>query len=125
MQGPYMPFRNDRRREPRYSIDVEVTFESEHNFFTGLTQDLSGGGLFIATPTVRPVGEMIHVRFTLPTHYEVIEAITEVRWVRTSPLPGGGGEAGMGLCFLQLAPRAKEAVKAFLKKRESILFDVE
>ena len=120
-----MSFHNDRRREPRYSVDVEVTFESEHNFFTGLTQDLSGGGLFVATPTVRPVGEKIHVRFTIPTHYEVIEAITEVRWVRMTALSGGGGEAGMGLCFLQLAPRAKAAIMAFLKKRESLFFDAD
>jgi|SRR5450759_2679000 len=119
-----MSFYNDRRREPRYSVDVEVTFESEHNFFIGLTRDLSGGGLFVATPTVRPVGEKIHVRFTIPTHYEVIEAITEVRWVRMTALRGGG-EAGMGLCFLQLAPRAKAAIMAFLKKRESLFVDAE
>ncbi len=120
-----MPFFNDRRCEPRHSVEVEVTFVSEHNFFTGLTQDLSGGGLFVATAAVRPIGEKIRVRFTIPTHDEVIEAITEVRWVRTAALSGGGGEAGMGLCFLQLAPRAKQAIKAFLKRRESLLFDTE
>ena len=40
-------------------------------------------------------------------------------------LSGGGGEAGMGLCFLQLAPRAKAAIMAFLKKRESLFFDAD
>jgi hypothetical protein len=40
-------------------------------------------------------------------------------------MPGGGGEAGMGLKFLQLAPQAKEAIKAFLKQRDSLFIDVD
>ena len=37
----------------------------------------------------------------------------------------GGGEAGMGLQFLQLAPQAKEAIKAFIKRRDSLFFNVD
>ena len=116
---------DNRRLEPRYAVAVEVTFESAHNFYTGLTSDLSGGGLFVATLQIRPVGERIHLRFTVPTSREPIEAVTEVRWVRATAMSGGGGEAGMGLQFLQLAPQAKEAIKAFLKRRDSLFFDVD
>jgi uncharacterized protein (TIGR02266 family) len=115
----------DRRIEPRYAVAVSVTFESEHNFYTGLTSDLSGGGLFVATHLIRPVGERIQLRLTLPTYREPIDAVTEVRWVREMSMPGGGGEAGMGLKFLQLAPQAKEAIKAFLKQRDSLFIDVD
>jgi uncharacterized protein (TIGR02266 family) len=115
----------DRRSEARFAVAVAVTMESEHNFYTGLTSDLSGGGLFVATHQIRPVGERIHLRFTLPTTRDPIDALTEVRWVRAAAVPGGGGEAGMGLQFLQLAPQAKEAIKAFLKKRDSLFFDVD
>jgi uncharacterized protein (TIGR02266 family) len=115
----------DRRQEPRHTVAVAVTFESEHNFYTGLTSDLSGGGLFVATHEIRQVGERIQLHFTLPTLREPIDALTEVRWVRPTEMPGGGGEAGMGLQFLQLTPRAKEAIKAFLKKRDSLFFDVD
>jgi len=115
----------DRRLEPRYAVAVAVTFESEHNFYTGLTSDLSGGGLFVATHLIREVGERISLRLTLPTYPEPIDAITEVRWVRATELAGGGGEAGMGLKFLQLSPSAKEAIKAFLKRRDSLFFDVD
>jgi len=120
-----MPSPADRRLEPRFAVAVAVTFESEHNFYTGLTSDLSGGGLFVATHLIRPVGERVQLRLTLPTYREPIDAITEVRWVRAMALSGGGGEAGMGLKFLQLAPPAKEAIKAFLKQRESLYFDVD
>ena len=115
----------DRRLEPRYSVAVEVTLESEHNFYTGLTSDLSGGGLFVATHLIRPIGERISLRLTLPNYREPIDAITEVRWVRATALSGGGGEAGMGLQFLQLSPPAKEAIMAFLKRRDSLFFDVD
>jgi uncharacterized protein (TIGR02266 family) len=120
-----MPQSDERRQQPRFAVAVQVTMESEHNFYTGLTQDLSGGGLFVATHNIRPVGERVHLRFTLPTSRDPIEALTEVRWVRPMAVPGGGGEAGMGLQFLELPPPAKEAVKAFLQKRESLFYDVE
>jgi uncharacterized protein (TIGR02266 family) len=122
---PVPPVPSDRRLEPRYEVAVSVTFESEHNFYTGLTQDLSGGGLFVATHQLRPVGERIRLRFTLPSSKEPIEAITEVRWVRETAAKGGGAEVGMGLMFLQLAPQAKDAIKGFLAKRDSLFFDVD
>lgn len=116
---------SDRRLQPRFAVAVQVTMESEHNFYTGLTQDLSGGGLFVATNNIRPIGERIFLRFTLPTLKEPIDALTEVRWVRPNAVQGGGGEAGMGLQFLQLQPQAKEAIKAFLRQRESLFVDVD
>ena len=114
---------DERRTSPRHEVSVEVTFESEHNFYTGLTQDLSGGGLFVATHVIRPIGECIRVRFTLPGTPEVLDAITEVRWVRGSEVSGGHLEPGMGLQFLQLAPRTKQAIRVFLSQRESMFYD--
>ena len=120
-----MPSPTERRLEPRYAVAVAVTFESEHNFYTGLTSDISGGGLFVATPQALPIGERIQLRFTIPTSRDAIEVISEVRWVRMESMSGGGGEAGMGLQFLQLAPEAKEAIKVFLKQRDSLFIDVD
>jgi uncharacterized protein (TIGR02266 family) len=120
-----MPLPDDRRQQPRFAVAVQVTMDSEHNFYTGLTQDLSSGGLFVATHVIRPVGERIHLHFTLPTSPVPIEAVTEVRWVRMEAVRGGGGEPGMGLMFLDLAPVAKAAVEAFLKKRDSLFLDLD
>ena len=102
---------------------MEVTFESEHNFYPGSAVDLGGGGLFVATNKIRPIGECVRVHLTLPTSSDPIDAIAEVRWLRTQALPRGGGQVGMGLMFLQLSPKGKAAVKAFLKLRESIVID--
>lgn len=116
---------DERRREPRYTVSVQVTLDSEHNLFTGLTQDLSGSGLFVATTFVCPIGERVALTMRLPTSAEPIVALTEVRWVRTRDVPGGGGKAGLGLRFVRMSPQGKAAVKAFLAQRESIFFDVD
>jgi uncharacterized protein (TIGR02266 family) len=115
----------DRRQAPRYVVSVEITLDSEHNLFTGLTQDLSGGGVFVATTTLCPIGERVRVKLKLPTAPGPIDILTEVRWVRTRDVPGGGGMAGLGLKFLQMSPEAKQAVMAFLDRRESIFFDAD
>lgn len=120
-----MPDPADRRQQPRFAVAVQVTMDSEHNFYTGLTQDLSNGGLFVATHNIRSIGERVHLRFTLPTSPATIDAVTEVRWIRSTAIPGGGGEAGMGLMFLQLDAPAKAAIDAFLRQRESIFYDVD
>ena len=120
-----MPTGNDRRIAPRFAVSVEVSLESEHNFYTGLTQDLSGGGLFVATTCICPIGARVQLKMKLPTLAEPIDAVTEVRWVRHRDVPGGGGKAGIGLQFLQMSPQAKKAVMEFLGKRESIFFDAD
>jgi uncharacterized protein (TIGR02266 family) len=104
---------------PRHELTVEVTFESKHNFYTGISEDLSTGGLFVVTDMLCPVGECIRVRFTLPGSTEVMDAITEVRWVRSTDM--NGGETGMGLQFLQMSAKTKQAVKAFADKRVSMV----
>ncbi len=123
--GVGMPQATERRAEPRFTVKVNVTFESEHNFFTGLTQDLSNSGLFIATPHICPIGTRVAVTLTLPTSPQPVQVLTEVRWLRTRDVPGDGGKAGLGLMFVQMSPQAKAAVKAFIARRETIFFDVE
>ena len=97
--------------------------QTENNFYTGLTQDLSGGGIFVSTHQLRPVGEHIKVLLTLPGQGETFEIITEVRWLRDITLSRSTDEPGMGLRFLQMTPRARNAVSDFLTKRESLFFD--
>ena len=37
------------RAAERFDLEVTVDLESDHNFYTGLTQNISSGGVFIAT----------------------------------------------------------------------------
>lgn len=115
----------DRREATRHEVEIEVTMESEHNFYTGLTQDVSTGGLFIATHQLRPIGEQIRLKFSLPGGGAPLDILTEVRWHRDTRAIRTDGHAGMGVKFLNLSGEHQKAIEAFLADRDSLFFDDE
>lgn len=114
--------RGSRRSFARYAADVEVDFGSEHNFYAGLTENLSVGGLFIATHQLKKVGEHVDVTLHLPDGGEPSRCVAEVRWTRvyseTSDAP-----PGMGVRFLEIDDTTIERIKQFLAHREPLLWD--
>jgi uncharacterized protein (TIGR02266 family) len=116
---------DDRRAEPRIELEVEVGLETDHNFYTGLTQDISSGGLFIATSVIYHVGDRLRVRFSLPGQTEPITAEAEVRWVRDPRAMKTDSPEGIGLRFVELPAEAKTEISEFLSRRESLFYDVD
>ena len=114
------------RAAERFDLEVKVDLESDHNFYTGLTQNISSGGVFIATSAIRKIGDRITLKFSLPGTNETLAVETEVRWIReNSALMRAHGDTGMGVRFINLAPEAKEAIDAFVQSRESLYYDDE
>jgi uncharacterized protein (TIGR02266 family) len=113
------------RRLGRHPLVVEVSYSSEHNFYTGFSENISGGGLFIATRSPAPLGTVLEVTFTVPGLDEPCTAICRVRWVREDDGHSPDLVPGMGLQFAQLDSRARAAVELFLKHRDAIFFDDE
>ena len=70
------------RAAERFDLEVKVDLESDHNFYTGLTQNISSGGVFIATSAIRKIGDRITLKFSLPGTNETLAVETEVRWIR-------------------------------------------
>ena len=115
-----------QRRAERHDIEVAVDFESDSNFYAGLTQNISTGGLFIATHRIRKVGERINLKFTLPGASKAIEVETEVRWIReNSSLMRTEASPGMGVRFIDMPPADAQLIQKFLESRESLLYDDE
>ena len=112
-----------RRDHERFSVDLDVSLGSDHNFYSGFAENLSVGGVFVATHQLRPVGETVEVCIHLPDGTEV-RAAGEVRWVRLfnsdSDMP-----PGMGLRFRQLEASANQAIERFLAHRDPIFYDDE
>lgn len=107
------PQRPERRRNPRVRISVDVDFTSEHNFYSARTRDISAGGLFIETDIGLPVGSRIQVDLRFLRSHVMVHA--EVVWA----LVGEGGRTeGVGVRFLDLAPRARERIEAFMGLRD-------
>jgi uncharacterized protein (TIGR02266 family) len=117
----------ERRTSPRVDLEIEVGFESESNFYTGLTQDISTGGLFVSTHHLRRIGDRVTLKFTLPGLSAPIIVESEVRWIRESSSLHGAHDAptGMGFKFLDLSPQARAIITKFLAARESIFYDDE
>lgn len=101
-------------------------FETETNFYTGLTQDISSGGLFVATHNLKPVGSKFMLQFKLPGASVAMELEVEVRWLReTSSLHRSDGPHGMGVRFVNLTNEQRSRIELFLKQRESLFYDDE
>jgi uncharacterized protein (TIGR02266 family) len=113
---------DDRRRAERLPLHAEVSVESETNFFTGLTENLSEGGLFVATFSPPPVGGQVKLRVKTDLSEEVeVEGI--VRWHRKD---AEGSVTGCGIQFVALAgpvARAFAGVMSRLRK-EPLLYEV-
>jgi uncharacterized protein (TIGR02266 family) len=114
------------RATERFDLEVKVDLESDHNFYTGLTQNISSGGVFIATHHLRRIGDRITLKFTLPGTDKTVAVETEVRWIReNTALQKVDGNTGMGVRFINLSPEASAAINAFVQARESLYYDDE
>lgn len=111
-----------RRSTQRLAIDADVGFQSESNFYTGFTQDISEGGLFLATYNIQDLGTEMAVSFTLPDGY-LVSAVGVVRWVREYNEMTPDIHPGMGLQFTSLAPEDKHAIETFLDQRPAMFYD--
>jgi type IV pilus assembly protein PilZ len=112
------PKSQDRRTSPRFSVEVDLGVYSESNFFTGLTRDISDGGLFVATHVPLSVGSDVTVKFTLPGCEEV-SAKGVVVWMRDPH----EGMPGMGVRFTELRPEDEALIHRFIAKREPLYYD--
>ncbi len=114
------------RAAERFDLEVKVDLESDHNFYTGLTQNISSGGVFIATNAIRKIGDRITLKFSLPGTTETLAVETEVRWIReNSALHKVDGATGMGVRFVNLSPAAAAMIQKFVESRDSLYYDDE
>ena len=124
--GAKVAHQQNVRAAERFDLEVKVDLESDHNFYTGLTQNISSGGLFIATNVIRKIGDRIMLKFSLPGSAEPLAIETEVRWIReNSALHKVDGSTGMGVRFVNLSPAAAAAINHFVQERESLYYDDE
>jgi uncharacterized protein (TIGR02266 family) len=117
--------RLDARVVPRTSVHVSVDLFSEHNFWTGLTMNVSEGGVFVATHAEAKPGTVLIVHLELPGSDEPIVTLAEVRWTRAftdqDDVP-----PGLGLQFVALDAVSHAKIKRFVATvRDPLYFDDE
>ena len=115
---------DERRNHERVPIEVEVSLTSENNFYTGFTEDISAGGVFVASHETLPVGTP--VTFTLKLGKGVVTCEGTVRWIREPSPYLHGAPPGYGVSFENLDAKIQSAVHSFIaKRRESLFYDDE
>lgn len=111
-----------RRSLQRLAIEADIGFQSDTNFYTGFSEDISVGGIFIATFDARPMDSEMTINFTLPDGY-LVSTTGTVCWVREYNETTPNVEPGMGVKFDGLSDSDKEAINSFFAKREPIFYD--
>lgn len=108
----------ERRSSPRVRLDTEISLASESQFFTGLTRNLSTGGVFVATYRRLPIGCHVSLVLTLPDGE--LAARGTVCWVRDA---SADGAPGIGIAFEPLDGDAFRRVEQFCALRDPLLYE--
>jgi uncharacterized protein (TIGR02266 family) len=115
------PSADERRAYKRIELAVDIDFIGQDNFYTGFTEDISEGGLFVATYELKPLGTEFDLVFSLPDGYEV-KARAVVRWLRDPHNITEDSHPGMGLQFTEVSPEHRRAIESFTRQREPIFY---
>ena len=105
----------------RVPISVEVTLESEHNFFAGITDNISEGGVFVAmhNPPLRGAEVVFELVIGPARHH--IEG--EVCWVRDARMASEGSPEGCGIRWKKISDEALKAVQRFVRSRDTLFYE--
>jgi hypothetical protein len=113
-----------RRAHERALLEVVVTLVSGNNFYTGVTNDISEGGVFIAIDEPPPIGRELGFELRLDGESGPSwQVIGVVRWIRTVSASCDGYPAGCGVEWFWLPSRALAAIAAFVARRETVFYE--
>lgn len=110
----------EHRASQRTSLSVELHLASESHFFSGLSGDISEGGVFVSTYRDLAVGSLVDIEFSLPGSERTIHARGEVRWHRdASP----DAAPGVGVAFEELSEEDRALIHRFCTLRPPLYYE--
>lgn len=114
------------RRDDRFDALVLVTVTSGHNFWTGLTRNVSKGGLFVASDVTMPIGTVLSFAFQLDPDPTIHRVRGTVRWVRPPEASSQHLPTGMGVQLDELSDALLADIQRFTNAvRDSLFYDDE
>jgi len=117
---------NDPREQRRYTrahLKSKIDWVKDLAEYSGYTENISEGGVFIATPVTLPEGELLELHLELDGGTEVVTR-ARVAWLRPATeeeLPG------MGLQFVNPPPELVQHIREYVEAAdtEMLLFRAE
>jgi c-di-GMP-binding flagellar brake protein YcgR len=107
----------ERRRYPRYNIDLPIEyFQVDASIgHTGRSLSISEGGLLIHFPEQMEINQHLRLRFSVSSGAEsnTIEVLAEVVW-KDIHLGKGWGDYRCGVKFIDIPPEDMAKLKSFL-----------
>lgn len=124
----------NRRSSARYAIRIGITLCGDNNFYMGLSENISEGGVFIATQKVLEIGTVVRLQFALSTEDVPITVIGVVRWKRTrnalaqdhnvfTPAEENHMRPGLGIQFSEVRPEDEATIREFFRLRRPEFYD--
>ena len=115
------PLGNERRslQAQRVHVEVDIGMLSQSNFYTGISLDVSQGGVFVSTYQPSPPGTEVSLYFVLPSGH-CVQAEGTVRWTRVASEECA---PGMGVAFNALSEADAQAIAEFCAGRTPFYFE--
>jgi uncharacterized protein (TIGR02266 family) len=118
----------NKRTHERHGKEIEVNFEvsidGPHNFFNGFTEDISKGGVFLATSQIYPVGMKMKLFFKIEGKDVNVDAV--VRWTRNPESVNSDDlSPGMGLQFIDPPEKFVKIFESFIQKKDPLFVDMD
>ena len=106
---------DNRRKFARIYLDskVKVVFRGTEQRNQLLSQNISEGGLFLASDQLKPIGTKLHFEFRVQDGGETISGFGIVRWIESDPEK----RKGMGIQFVEINPEGKKILSDLFKKK--------
>lgn len=112
----------ERRDRDRVALEVDIGMRSETNFFAGFGDDVSEGGIFVATYDRLPIGTELTLSFVLPSGAQVVVR-GRVAWLREGSGFDSEFHPGMGVSFADLDEAGRAAIREYMQHREPIFYE--
>jgi uncharacterized protein (TIGR02266 family) len=112
----------EMRAAQRVNLRVDVSLQTEDNFFQGFSENLSEGGVFISTLAPPLIGTAVNLALTVGDD-ESVRVQGVVRWIRVDE---NAEATGCGVQFTDLSTQAERAISLLIAQSEKdpLFFDV-
>ena len=105
-----------RRAYPRFPIELKMRLERGRSVFTGRTENVSEGGLFVLTDLPERIGARVDFSLRLPEIDQTIHLSGNVCWIREVERRDWH-KRGFGLRFDSIAPEIFAQIRQTLTIR--------
>jgi uncharacterized protein (TIGR02266 family) len=109
---------DQRRNSQRFHVELELTLQSESTVWIGHAENVSDGGVFVATKELKPIGTEVELTLKLPGNLLPVWTLGIVCWIRET---SGRADAplGMGIQFRLIADEALRRIRDFVRQRQA------